>query len=232
MRTILKCYEGSRLYGTNSEKSDVDIAGIFMPSIEEIVSLKEDRISCLKQGNQDVQLFPLDKFLNLLVQGNSRCVEMLFIPQESNFNAAFTDEYDFLKSKKDLFLNRHLIHKFTGFAKSEFMKLKKDTGKAGAKRKEVMHEFGFNVKSAYHCIRLLLECKELIETKRLIFPLMWREDLKVIKEGKSSYASVCAWYKDLLDDVESLEKASDLPGHSEFGKCDNVYRDLMFGRLK
>lgn len=78
---------GSTLYGTNSESSDLDIKGIFVPSLKDVL-LKKDpdhwtnnsNNTNTKNGAEDVdcQLFSIYKFFYLLMKGETGAVDILF----------------------------------------------------------------------------------------------------------------------------------------------------------
>lgn len=78
---------GSTLYGTNSEGSDVDLKGVFVPS-EQDVLLKRDPEHWTNNTNNtntkntaedvDCQLFSVYKFFDLLEKGETGAVDLLF----------------------------------------------------------------------------------------------------------------------------------------------------------
>jgi len=78
---------GSKLYGTNSESSDTDLKGIFIPTMESVL-LKQDpdhwtmntNSSDAKNTSEDIdcQLFSIYKFFHLLEKGETGAIDMLF----------------------------------------------------------------------------------------------------------------------------------------------------------
>ena len=93
-------------------------------------------------------------------------------------------------------------------------------------RKELILKHGFDTKFASHLIRLLLECKEILETEDLIFPLSYSEHIKDIKIGKYSL-------NDVLDEAETIEKeindikdSCKLIENPDFNKINSFVIDL------
>lgn len=79
---------GSHLYGTNSETSDEDYKGLFLPSRESCLlgtapkcfdfNTKTDRDTKNTSEDEDVQLWSLQYFLNLLGQGETNAIDLLY----------------------------------------------------------------------------------------------------------------------------------------------------------
>lgn len=80
---------GSHLYGTSTEKSDVDFKGIFLPTAEEILLGKipkslsfNTKTSEKNQKNSaddvDCELYSLGYFIELACQGQTNALDMLF----------------------------------------------------------------------------------------------------------------------------------------------------------
>jgi len=86
---IVKMVFGSHLYGTDSEKSDKDFKGIFMPSQEQVFLGKIPK--CLnnstKHGDQkntptdiDTEIYSLHYFIHLACEGETVALDMLHAP--------------------------------------------------------------------------------------------------------------------------------------------------------
>lgn len=87
VKVVYLIKSGSQLYGTNTEASDTDYIGLFVPS-KESVMLKEDPdhlVITTGQANSknsstdiDVQLWSIYKFLNLVKKGETGALDLLF----------------------------------------------------------------------------------------------------------------------------------------------------------
>lgn len=78
---------GSVLYGTNSEKSDCDLKGVFVPSVASLVKGTASHHYRFSSGandsknsaeDVDVELWSLQKWLNMLAAGDTGALDMLF----------------------------------------------------------------------------------------------------------------------------------------------------------
>lgn len=130
MKKILEIKFGSHLYGTNNEKSDLDFKGIYLPSAKEIVlgNYKKTISTCrpkkeFERNNKDdidIEIFSLDRFLELLLDGQTVALDMLFAPEE--LYTHYTEEglaiirkiYD----NKEKLLNKN-VNAFLGYARMQ-----------------------------------------------------------------------------------------------------------------
>lgn len=93
---------GSILYGTNSESSDIDLKGIFVPTLEDVL-LKKDPEHWTNNTNNtntknsaddvDCQLFSIYKFFDLLEKGETGAVDLLFAMFREDTTLCFDMEF-------------------------------------------------------------------------------------------------------------------------------------------
>ena len=78
---------GSHLYGTNTEASDTDIKGVYIPKIEDYLNLKviksihiDSNKSDTKNTEEDydIELFSLNHFIKLACEGQTVAIDMLY----------------------------------------------------------------------------------------------------------------------------------------------------------
>lgn len=78
---------GSVLYGTNSEKSDCDLKGVFVPSVASLVKGTVSHHYRFSSGandsknsaeDVDIELWSLQKWLNMLAAGDTGALDLLF----------------------------------------------------------------------------------------------------------------------------------------------------------
>lgn len=134
---ILEVRTGSHLYGTNTETSDEDFIGIFLPPEDYIIglkSVKEVDLSIKSKGSDgrntseaiDKKFYEFRKFVNLALGNNPNILEILFA---DNINVLFTNSFGRdLLSRRHLFPCKQLSKKFTGYARAQRHKMviKKD----------------------------------------------------------------------------------------------------------
>lgn len=98
MNKIFDVKFGSHLYGTDTEKSDIDYKSIYLPTAKEIVLNKYKKtINISKKKGEgerntkddiDIEIISLDQYLKLLTTGQTMALDILFAPQsfKSNIN--------------------------------------------------------------------------------------------------------------------------------------------------
>lgn len=90
MNTIVRMNFGSHLYGTSTPSSDVDLKSVFIPPASDIllqrvkgtISSKRPKDAGEKNyaGEVDEEAFSLQRYLQLLVEGQTVALDMLFAP--------------------------------------------------------------------------------------------------------------------------------------------------------
>jgi hypothetical protein len=93
MRKIVQCRFGSHLYGTNTPLSDIDIKSVYIPSADDIVlqkvkgsiSVKRNKLIGEKNfaGEIDEEIYSLQKFFQLVSEGQTVALDLLFSNSES-----------------------------------------------------------------------------------------------------------------------------------------------------
>lgn len=93
MQQIVQIKFGSHLYGTATPASDLDIKGIYIPSardillqnVQDVISFKRPKAHGEKNTSEDVdyELYSPKKFLDLLAEGQTVALDMLFAPENA-----------------------------------------------------------------------------------------------------------------------------------------------------
>jgi hypothetical protein len=129
---ILLCKVGSQLYGTNTETSDVDYVGIFMPTDDFILGLRtveQVDFSKVSKGDDgrntkdaiDRVIYEYRKFVKLAMENNPNIIELLFVNPE---NILFINSYGkTLLGNYSLFPYKGLTGRFIGYAHSQKHKM-------------------------------------------------------------------------------------------------------------
>lgn len=88
-KTLVRIQHGSHLYGTNTETSDLDYKGVFLPDGRDIILQRIPHVIDLGTGDHstkntkddvDDQSYPLQKFLQMVAKGDTVGTEILFAP--------------------------------------------------------------------------------------------------------------------------------------------------------
>lgn len=103
------------------------------------------------------------------------------------------------------------------------------TGFMGAKRKELVQKFGYDVKNACHLIRLLRMGDEFLRTGRLNVWRDDREELLQIKRGQWSIDQVHDEASRLFARMHAALPLSPLPETPDFGAINEMVTGLVYG---
>ena len=113
-------FSGSISYGTNNENSDVDIRGLYLENIDELLTIKKTRTNFINEKT-DTVLYSLREFCKLLSDCNPNILELMGVNEEH-----IIYETDIIKSLKEnlyLFLNKHAYFTFIGYANQQLRRL-------------------------------------------------------------------------------------------------------------
>jgi len=129
-KIIFLIYAGSYFFNLNTETSDKDFRGIYMPSLREFYKGESKRSMIdystspgnkknKKNTNQDVDftLFSITKFLNLLKSGDFNMMEMLHTPEDKIIIDS-PELQELREFRSSLLIND--ISSFLGFIKKEY----------------------------------------------------------------------------------------------------------------
>lgn len=127
-RTIVKMQFGSHVYGTNLPTSDTDFKAVHVPTASDIL-LQRAKGSILTKTNTgterntaadvDFESFSLQRFMGLLLEGQTVALNMLFTPDQWILETSLT--WLEIRSKKHLWLHSG-IKAFIGYCRQQSSK--------------------------------------------------------------------------------------------------------------
>ena len=117
---LLLVVRGSHAYGTNVETSDTDYAGVFIQSIDDILGLgyKEQ----INDDKNDIVLYEIKRFLDLLSSNNPNILELLNTPEDCIIYKHPVFE-EVLKNREK-FITKICAKSFGGYGKMQIQKAK------------------------------------------------------------------------------------------------------------
>lgn len=118
---ICKVIHGSTLFGMNTSYSDLDIRGIFIPSLYDYLSLNEIQEHYTDETN-DIVFYELGKFIRLALDCNPSIIELFFVPQDKVLESSRL--WDMLVDNRDWFISKKARHTFTGYALLQLRRIK------------------------------------------------------------------------------------------------------------
>lgn len=134
MNKILEMKFGSHLYGTNTPESDMDFKAIYLPESRDIIlgSYKKTIVETRKKGlrerntkeDVDVEILSLDRYLELLCDGQTMALDMLFATEDmftENTTELGLSLFNHIKMNRLELLNRN-VNAFIGYARQQAAK--------------------------------------------------------------------------------------------------------------
>lgn len=181
MNKLIEIKFGSHLYGTNTENSDTDYKGIYLPTAKEICLGNYKKTICSTRPKQigernnkddiDIEFFSLDRFMELLCQGQTVALDMLFSPELKLTDLLFQPAgtiFSTINKNKNKFLNKN-TNAFVGYTKQQ-------AAKYGIK--------GFRV----HALKLVCDLfEENLFGFKIIDDLNW---FQILKEWDNPYIKI------------------------------------------
>jgi len=223
IKSINLIYEilyGSDAYGTTTNDSDNDIRGIYLPTLDESLSMQELHDIRKEDETEDRVMYPIQKFFKLAVKSNPSVFEWLFVP--SQCIKIMKPEGKLIRDNRLLFLSKEIYKRFKGFAVSEFGAITKLTGKTGEKRKKQILKFGYSPKNAMNCIRLLEQGIELLDSANITMPRPNAKELVEIKMGKWDYKRITKTFDERLSYLDKIVHSSRLPDKPRYDDADKL----------
>lgn len=133
MNKILEIKFGSHLYGTNTPNSDLDYKAIYIPTAREIIlgrvkgtiATSRPKSQCERNTKDDIdtETFSLCRYLELLMEGQTVALDVLFAP-ESSYVAIKLEGAMLMRTiyaNRDKLLTRN-INAFVGYARQQAAK--------------------------------------------------------------------------------------------------------------
>lgn len=121
-------FGGSHSYGTNVPGSDIDIRGVCLPKVEELIGLKRLEQYEDDSNDKDVVIYEFNKFVRLILNSNPNTIEMLGCNNYLIFNEVGQQLID----KAKLFLSKKCLHSFGGYAQAQLRRIECASYKDGA----------------------------------------------------------------------------------------------------
>ncbi|UJH94919.1 putative RNA repair pathway DNA polymerase beta [Acinetobacter phage PhaR5] len=129
-RLVMQCVFGSKLYGTSTPSSDLDIKGIFIPDAKSIIMgnalthyNKNTNNSHSKNtaDDVDVEMYSLKYFIELAIKGETIALDMLHTPPEFIVDYDFMEPWDFIVANRSMFYTTDM-KAYLGYVKKQAAK--------------------------------------------------------------------------------------------------------------
>lgn len=124
IRIIFMSISGSHLYGTSRKDSDIDLRGAAIPPIEYFYGFKS--FEQFEDKENDVVIWDIRKFINLLAKCNPNFIELLFVPDDMTLVSSLA--WKNIVHNRDLFITKLARNTFAGYALSQLKRIKTHRG--------------------------------------------------------------------------------------------------------
>lgn len=240
--TMYLCQVGSVAYGVNTEDSDKDIYGFGVPpkdmlykplnqhipgfdKLQNFEQWQQHHIKSSDGNEYDFSVYNITKFFYLVSQCNPNMIDCLFVPRNCVLHSTSISEK--IRENRYLFLHKGAWHKFKSYAYSQVHKMKTKNPKPGSKRYDLIQEQGYDVKFAYHVVRLLNEVEQILIEGDLDLQKN-NEQLKSIRKGDWKEQEIYDYFNDKETQLEEIYLKSELPHRPDMDRI----RALLFECLE
>lgn len=236
---------GSMAYGVSSDSSDMDIYGFAIPPKDDVFPHLRGEIpgfdECVPQFQQfqehhiwdetalagkgreyDLTIYSIVKYFRLLTDNNPNIIDSLFVPRNCVLHA--TQVAELVRENRQLFLHKGCWAKFKGYAYSQVHKMQ--TKEPIGKRKDIIAQYGYDVKFAYHVVRLLYEVEQLLLEQDMDL-MRYKEQLKAIRRGEWSLEDVKDFFTRKEKALEKVYLESPLPSEPDTAKIRQLLLDCL-----
>ena len=199
---IYRCIVGSRAYGLDSDHSDTDRRGIYLPPADRHWSLFGVPEQLENDATQEVY-WELQKFLILALKANPNVLECLWTPLVEHATPLAEE----LRAMRKSFLSKLAYQTYNGYVMSQFKKLQQDLrSRGGVKWKHVMH-----------LLRLLLSgIGTLRDGEVPVDAREHRDALLAVRRGEKSFDECDAWRLALHREFDHAFERTALPDRPDY----------------
>lgn len=219
---------GSVSYGVSNDNSDMDLYGFCIPpkdmvfphlrgeilgfgeQIQRFEQFQQHHVKEADRGKvYDLNIYNIVKFFQLVMQNNPNMIDSIFTDHTCVLHS--TRIGDHVRDNRKLFLHKGSWHKFKGYAYQQMnkMKLKTDLKNEDSVRFEYINKYGFDVKAAYHVVRLLNEVEMILVECDLDLKRN-NDQLKAIRRGEWTMEQIQQYFADKERGLEQVYLDSEL----------------------
>jgi uncharacterized protein len=208
----LRVVVGSRAFGLDTETSDTDRRGFYLPTAAQHWSLWGVPEQLESEATQETY-WELQKFLTLALKANPNVLEVLYSPLVETATPIAQELLDM----REVFLSRLVYQTYNGYVLSQFKKLEADLRN---------HEANSTVrrwKHAMHLLRLLLSGISVLQSGEVLVHVgEQRETLLAVKRGELPWDELNRWRLELHRQFDAALSRTRLPERPDHARA-NAY---------
>lgn len=178
----------------------------------------------------DFTIYNIVKYFSLVMENNPNMIDSLFTPHHSILHCSPIAQM--VRDQRHIFLHKGAWHKFKGYAYSQMSKIR--SKEASGKRKELVDAYGYDVKFAYHLVRLMGEVEQILVEGDLDL-LRNREQLKSIRRGEWTLEEIEDYFTSKEKSLETVYLQSTLQHSPDEKRIQRLLMDCLehhYGNLQ
>jgi hypothetical protein len=202
-----RCIVGSRAYGLETDASDTDVRGFYLPPARLHWSLTKlpEQLEC--EERQEC-IWELEKLLRLALGSNPNVLECLYTPLVEH-TSPIAEE---LREMGEAFLSKLAFERYMGYADAQFRKMEASMQTRGQVK----------WKHAMHLIRLLIAGEHLLREGRVLVDVRdHREVLLSIKRGERTWEEVATMRAQRSEALQAAASRTTLPEEPDRQRVDD-----------
>jgi predicted nucleotidyltransferase len=234
---------GSQAYGVNTDDSDLDVYGYCIPPKDlvfphlageipgfgrQVQRFDQWQEHHVKDPNKEVEydfaVFSIVKYFQLCMENNPNMIDSLFTPRQAVIHSTAVSEH--VRDHRKMFLHKGAWHKFKGYAYAQMSKIRNKDNASNPQRAASIAEHGYDLKFAYHIVRLLNEVEQILVEGDLDLQRN-REQLKEIRRGEWTLDKVESYFENKERVLEATYAASTLPHSPDEDKIKKLLMSSM-----
>lgn len=238
-------YAGSAAYGVSGDTSDMDCFGFCIPPRDIVFPFsdgghiygfgkQQERFRVWSQHNihvpekqkiMDFSVYNIVDFFHLAFENNPNLLDILYLPRRCILHSTNIAEH--VREHRGLFLSKRAMKKCRAYAFSQASKIRNKTNSSNPKRAADIEKNGFDTKFAYSCVRLMLQCEQILTEHELDLERN-SEILKSIRRGEWTLPQFEEWFTEKEKSLEITVARSTLRDQPD----ERRIKDLLIESLE
>lgn len=205
-----RCVVGSRAFGLNTEASDTDLRGFYLPPARDEWSLSgvPEQLEFRSLDHTEEVYWEARKFVLLALKANPNVLEVLHSPQVLTCTPIARELLDI----RQVFLSKLVYQTYGGYVMGQFKRMEADLRTSGEVR----------WKHAMHLLRLLQSGTHLLQSGEMRLNVgQERHKLLAVKRGEVPWPDLERWRLQLHADFDRAYEQTNLPERPDYAAVED-----------
>lgn len=217
---ILEGVTGSTAYGLATENSDIDIKGVYMLPLTDVLAMGfSNEHNTFDSTDPDWCYHEIGKFMQLVKGGNPTYSELLWLEDYT----IMTPIGQLLIDNRQAFLSTNAVLKaYSGYALGQAKRLNNRT-------EQGLEGYASSLKNRYakhtrHCFRLMIQARQLLETGHLDVRVTTEQREWLFEMGEKSYDEVISTFMKMDNELKEIKSV--LPDKPDVEKLNQILFEI------